>query len=150
MLTIRDAGCPALAVGRSVPPAAGPCSSSRPCSSLRSAWRTSWPVCSFHPSPLAAHHCTCSSLLSAYCTLQNRFLNSMSVFTRTKISSLAIKKQMLPVSLFFREMSPGAATNTVFKFDIIFKKNKKKTHTFNREISMFTLLEGLKLLIGET
>ena len=56
----------------SVPLAAGLGSSWQPCSSPRSAWRTSWPVCSFRPSLSAARRCRCSFLLSAYCTLGNQ------------------------------------------------------------------------------
>lgn len=63
---------------KAVPLAAGPGSSSQPCSSLHSAWRTSWPACSFHPSPSAAHRCRSFSLLSACYTLQNK---TISIYT---------------------------------------------------------------------
>lgn len=55
-----------------VPPAAGLGSSSRPCSSPRSAWRTSWPACSSRPSLSAARRSRSSSPPSACCTLESK------------------------------------------------------------------------------
>lgn len=91
-----EADCPAMAAGRPVPPAAGPCSSSQPCSSPRSARRTSWPVCSFRPSQSAARRCRCFSLLSAYCILQN--ILELRVFEREHSPTQQVQKNSLRCS----------------------------------------------------
>lgn len=78
--------CVCVCVSVPVPPAAGLGSSSRPCSSPRSAWRTSWPACSSRPSLSAARRSTSSSPPSACCTLEEQKVSSI---TRCRVTTSA-------------------------------------------------------------